>query len=160
MTENSADQAPRWAGGGDGPPDRPRPPDAGRRVRRRLLLIAVALVVAWTGAVAVTGAATGLWADRGPRGLRLLVGLATASARAALGGLARRTGPPVGDLLGAAEQVSTGDYRVDVAVRGPRELRVLTETFNDMAARLAANENQRRRFLADITHELRNPLAV
>lgn len=29
-----------------------------------------------------------------------------------------------------------------------------------MAARLAANERQRRRFLADITHELRNPLAV
>src|SRR4029450_2387738 len=32
--------------------------------------------------------------------------------------------------------------------------------FNQMAARLAANEEQRRRFLADITHELRNPLAV
>jgi signal transduction histidine kinase len=45
-------------------------------------------------------------------------------------------------------------------VRGSRELRLLTETFNEMAARLAANEQQRRRFLADITHELRNPLAV
>ena len=45
-------------------------------------------------------------------------------------------------------------------VRGPRELRLLTVTFNEMAARLAANEEQRRRFLADITHELRNPLAV
>src|SRR5262249_7397834 len=108
----------------------------------------------------VTGAATGLWADRGPRGLRLLVGLATVIADAAIVVVYRRIGPPVGDLLVAAEQVSTGDYRVDVAVRGPRELRVLTQTFNDMAARIAANENQRRRFLADITHELRNPLAV
>jgi signal transduction histidine kinase len=66
----------------------------------------------------------------------------------------------VGDLLGAAEQVGTGDYRVDLEVRGPHELRLLTATFNEMAARLAANEEQRRRFLADITHELRNPLAV
>ena len=30
---------------------------------------------------------------------------------------------------------------VDVAVRGPRELRLLTATFNDMAARLAALED-------------------
>jgi signal transduction histidine kinase len=36
----------------------------------------------------------------------------------------------------------------------------LTTTFNDMAARLADAEAQRRRFLADITHELRTPLAV
>jgi signal transduction histidine kinase len=67
----------------------------------------------------------------------------------------------VSDLLRAAEQVATGDYAVvDVEVRGPRELRLLTMTFNEMASRLAANEEQRRRFLADITHELRNPLAV
>ena len=39
-------------------------------------------------------------------------------------------------------------------------MRQLIATFNAMAARLAANEQQRRRFLADITHELRNPLAV
>jgi two-component system sensor histidine kinase BaeS len=64
------------------------------------------------------------------------------------------------DLLGAAQQVATGNYGVDMEVRGPRELRLLTETFNEMAARLAANEEERRRFLADITHELRTPLAV
>src|SRR4030095_7368194 len=44
--------------------------------------------------------------------------------------------------------------------RAPQELPLLTAPFNEMAARLAANEEQRRRFLADITHELRNPLAV
>jgi two-component system sensor histidine kinase BaeS len=137
-----------------------RPPDARRRFRRRLLLVAVTLVVAWMVVVGITGAATGIWEGRGPRGLRgalvavtLLVGAATAVAY-------RRISGPVGDLLGAAEQVATGNYRVDVEVRGFHELRLLTETFNEMAVRLAANEEQRRRFLADITHELRNPLAV
>src|SRR5690606_22459136 len=64
------------------------------------------------------------------------------------------------DLVDAAERVAAGDHGVDLEVWGPRELRLVIEAFNDMAARLAANERQRRRFLADITHELRNPLAV
>jgi signal transduction histidine kinase len=124
-----------------------------------LLLVAVAVVGAWMVVAAlITGAATGNWGDR-PAG-RFVIGALTVVAGAATGVAYRRISPPVGDLLGAAEQVATGDYRVDLEVRGPRELRLLTETFNEMAARLAANEQQRRRFLADITHELRNPLAV
>jgi signal transduction histidine kinase len=62
--------------------------------------------------------------------------------------------------LGAAEQVAAGDYDVHLSPEGPRDLRVLTSTFNTMAARLADAEEQRRRFLADVTHELRTPLAV
>jgi two-component system sensor histidine kinase BaeS len=123
-----------------------------------LLLVAVAVVVAWLVVVAVVGAATSGWEDR-PRGLAFVIGGVSVIAGAAA--LAyRRISRPVGDLLDAAEQVATGDYRVDVDVQGPRELRLLTASFNEMAARLAANEEQRRRFLANITHELRNPLAV
>ena len=124
------------------------------------MLLAAALVVVWTVVVAVAGAVTGLWAGDGPRGLRLTIGGATLLVDAAIVLAYHRISRPVGDLLGAAEQVATGDYGVDVEVRGPPELRLLTATFNEMAARLAANEEQRRRFLADITHELRNPLAV
>jgi signal transduction histidine kinase len=109
-------------------------------------------------AALITGAATGNWGDR-PGG-RFVIGAVTVVVGAATGVAYRRMSRPVGDLLGAAEQVATGDYGVDVEVRGPHELRLLTATFNEMAARLAANEEQRRRFLADITHELRNPLAV
>ena len=139
--------------------DRSHPPDAPRRFRRRLLLVAVALVVAWMVVAAlITGAATGNWGDR--LAGRFVIGAVTVVAGVATGVAYRRMSRPVGDLLGAAEQVATGDYGVDVEVRGPHELRLLTATFNEMAARLAANEEQRRRFLADITHELRNPLAV
>ncbi len=124
------------------------------------MLVAVAFVVAWTVLVAITGAATGLWEGDGPRGLRLAVGGATVAVDAVIVVAYRRISRPVGDLLGAAEQIANGDYQVDVEVRGLPELRLLTVTFNEMASRLAANEEQRRRFLADITHELRNPLAV
>jgi signal transduction histidine kinase len=123
------------------------------------LLAAVALVVAWMVVAAlITGAATGNWGDR-PGGMFVIGALPVVTGAATVVAY-RRISRPVGDLLGAAERVATGDYRVDVEVRGPPEVRLLTVTFNEMAARLAADEEQRRRFLADITHELRNPLAV
>lgn len=164
----------------DRPTDRPaayrpapsvplRRPDATRRFRRRLRLVAVGLVLGWMVAVAViTGVATGRWGALGmptdgegrPRGL-VVIAAATLVAGAAIAAAYRRASGPVGNLLRAVEQVTTGNYRaVDVEVRGPRELRLLATTFNEMATRMAANEQQRRRFLADITHELRNPLAV
>lgn len=139
------------------------------RFRRRLLLIAVAFVVAWMVGVAIaTAVATGYFGSLGlptdgeghPRGF-VVIGAATLVVAAVTTVAYRRAIGPVSDLLRAAEQVAAGQYGVVVVeVRGPRELRLLTVTFNEMAARLAANEEQRRRFLADITHELRNPLAV
>lgn len=144
-------------------------PAAERRFARRLLLLSVAAVVAFAGVLAlVTGVATGRWGDLGmptdaegrPRGL-LVVGGATLLAAAAAAMAYRRARGPVGDLLEAAARLAAGEPGpVDVQVRGPRELRLLTATFNDMAGRLAADEEQRRQFLADITHELRNPIAV
>lgn len=139
--------------------DRPTP-QVRRRFRRRLLLFAGVVAATLTLAVVIAGAATGLWAGDGPRGVRLLVSMATIAVDAGVVLGYRRVSRPVGDLLSAAEQVATGDYGVDLDVRGPPEVRLLAVTFNEMAARLAANEEQRRRFLADITHELRNPLAV
>jgi two-component system sensor histidine kinase BaeS len=72
----------------------------------------------------------------------------------------RRISRPVADLLEASDRLSHGDHDVNVRPDGPREVRALIHTFNDMAARLADTEAQRRRFLADVTHELRTPLAV
>jgi signal transduction histidine kinase len=96
----------------------------------------------------------GPWWPLGIVGFVLVVGgIATRRAYHRLGG-------PVADLLGAAERLGRGDYDVRVAPAGPPELRSLATTINDVAVRLAAAEEQRRRFLADVTHELRTPLAV
>ncbi len=75
-------------------------------------------------------------------------------------GAVRRLAAPVGDLIAAAGRVEAGDYRVRLAERGPREVRALAHAFNAMTARLATSEEQRRRLLADVTHELRSPLTV
>jgi two-component system sensor histidine kinase BaeS len=160
MTDRPADRPRWWPEGEQWPPVGSSPADVRRRFRRRLWFITVAIVVAWVVLVVVLGVATGLWAGDGPRGGRFVVGVVTVFVGVAIAVAYRRLSRPVSDLLGAAEQVATGDYQVDVEVRGFRELRLLTATFNEMAVRLAANEEQRRRFLADITHELRNPLAV
>jgi signal transduction histidine kinase len=72
----------------------------------------------------------------------------------------RRIFSPLGDLLDAADRVAEGDYSVHVDVRGPREVRSLVRAFNNMASRLHLEDEQRRTLLADVTHELRNPLTV
>ena len=67
---------------------------------------------------------------------------------------------PLRDLIDAAERVEAGDLSPHVRVRGPRELRSLARAFNAMLERLRRTEDQRRRLLADVTHELRTPVAV
>jgi signal transduction histidine kinase len=76
------------------------------------------------------------------------------------GRLVRRMAAPIGDVMEAADRVAGGDYAARVQTRGPVEVRRLAQSFNQMAARLEANEQQRRTLLADVTHELRTPLSV
>ncbi len=66
----------------------------------------------------------------------------------------------LGEFVDAAGRIEAGDYGVQVAERGPRELRTLARAFNAMSARLAAADRNRRAFVADLTHELRTPLAI
>jgi signal transduction histidine kinase len=67
---------------------------------------------------------------------------------------------PVGDVMEAADRVALGDYSVRVDERGPGEVRRLGRAFNQMTERLGSSEERRRSLLADVTHELRTPLAV
>ena len=67
---------------------------------------------------------------------------------------------PLRDLIDAAQRVEAGDLTPRVGERGPRELRALARAFNSMLDRLLRSERQRRQLLADVTHELRTPVAV
>jgi signal transduction histidine kinase len=72
----------------------------------------------------------------------------------------RRLSTPLDELLVAADRVAEGDYSARVVEKGPREIRSLARTFNNMASRLHETDEKRRNLLADVTHELRTPLTV
>ncbi len=74
--------------------------------------------------------------------------------------LMRRFVNPLADVIYAARSVADGKLNTRVAVNGPQDLRVLNESFNEMAAALELNDRQRRDLLTDIAHELRTPLSV
>jgi two-component system sensor histidine kinase BaeS len=77
-----------------------------------------------------------------------------------LGRGVRSAAVPLGRLIDASARVEAGEVGTQVDVRGPREIRALARAFNAMSARLAADNDQRRRFLADVSHELRTPLTI
>jgi len=127
-----------------------------------LLLLGLFLFVfltGWIGAVLFGGA----WDRHDGRGFfpgGLFVIVLLIAGFMAFGRAIRRTARPIGDVMEAAGRVAAGDYSARARVQGPPEVRELARAFNEMAGRIEANEGRRRNLLADVTHELRTPLAV
>jgi len=91
----------------------------------------------------------------------LLVGLALVALAVFVGArVLRGTAAPIGEVMDAADRLAHGDYEVRVEEKGSHDVRQLIASFNEMAARLQVNEEQRRRLLADVAHEMRTPLSV
>jgi signal transduction histidine kinase len=67
---------------------------------------------------------------------------------------------PVRAVADAAQRIARGAHAARVPVRGTDELAQLAGAFNEMAASLERAEQIRRQLLADVAHELRNPLAT
>jgi two-component system, OmpR family, sensor histidine kinase BaeS len=74
--------------------------------------------------------------------------------------LARYLNRPIRELENAAEELAGGDLARRVQTAGPIEVARLGEAFNHMADSLEQAEELRRRMVADVSHELRNPLAA
>jgi signal transduction histidine kinase len=76
-------------------------------------------------------------------------------------GLARWVSRPLKGLDAAARRLADGDLAIRAKVgSGPPELRRLGTTFNTMAGRLEALVHGNRALIADVSHQLRTPLAA
>jgi two-component system sensor histidine kinase BaeS len=103
-------------------------------------------------AVAVIGAVD--------RGTVTAVFVAFIVAAVAAWALARGLSDPMHRLEEAAQRLAAGDLSHRVEVTGPREVERLADAFNEMADSIAEAEDLRQRLVADVAHELRNPLAA
>ncbi len=63
------------------------------------------------------------------------------------------------DVLAAIARLREGVYGARAEVRGNDEIAEIAKEFNAMAARVQTNEDERRRFVSDASHELKTPLA-
>ena len=71
---------------------------------------------------------------------------------------ARRFVQPLVSLAEASSRVSRGDFSQVVAPVSTREMQDLATAFNTMSARLQGIEQNRRDFIANLSHELRSPM--
>jgi signal transduction histidine kinase len=87
------------------------------------------------------------------------VGLLAAGIAAVM--LARWVGRPLSDLDAAAQKLGGGELDTRSPTRhGPPEVRRLARTFNTMAARLETLVHGHQAMMADVSHQLRTPLAA
>ena len=90
--------------------------------------------------------------------IALAIALLVATALALL--LARNLSRPVKSLDSTVRRLSEGDYEARATLFSLDETGRLAEHINLLAASLEQNRTARRRWMADIAHELRTPVAI
>jgi signal transduction histidine kinase len=73
--------------------------------------------------------------------------------------LSQRVIRPLKDVSKASQHISAGHYEDRLPVDADDELGELIQNFNRMAAALAQTESMRQQLIADVSHELKTPLA-
>lgn len=74
--------------------------------------------------------------------------------------LAGRLVQPIKELTLASRKLTSGEFNTRVEISSSDELGQLAQDFNILALTLEKNEKTRRQWVADISHELRTPIAV
>jgi len=74
--------------------------------------------------------------------------------------LARVITVPIGNLTQAAKRMSDGDYGYQVQVSSRDELGLLANSFNEMSEKIKQEDDIRRQFIANASHELKSPVAA
>jgi signal transduction histidine kinase len=74
--------------------------------------------------------------------------------------LARGMTRPLRDMAGAARRMESGDYTARVQVRSRDEVGQLAQAFNRMSEELENLEQSRRDLVANVSHELKTPIAA
>ncbi len=72
--------------------------------------------------------------------------------------LARSVYRPIRRVTEAVEKVAQGQYDHEIPIAGPKEIRGLAVRFNEMAREVKQSQQQLRHFVADVSHQLKNPL--
>jgi signal transduction histidine kinase len=74
--------------------------------------------------------------------------------------MARGMTQPLRDMAAAARRMETGDYSVRVETRSRDEVGRLAAAFNRMSGELGTLEQSRRDLVANVSHELKTPIAA
>ncbi|MGM9624385.1 MAG: ATP-binding protein [Eubacteriales bacterium] len=74
--------------------------------------------------------------------------------------ISEKISSPLREMSRAAKQYASGKFDVRVPVKGSDEVAELAMAFNNMANSLATVEDQRRSFLANVSHDLRTPMTT
>ena len=92
----------------------------------------------------------------------LLIGLGLGLAVAALLAwlLARHLSQPVNEVAGGIRALAAGDFNKRLDIRGSDEIAKLGEDVNRLSSALGEHETARKRWMSDMAHELRTPLAI
>lgn len=67
---------------------------------------------------------------------------------------------PVYEVIAVAKEISKGNFEKRIPVKGHNELAQMAQTLNFMCSELESLEENRKKFVSDVSHELKTPLAT